>query len=161
RRTTVLYRLGDDRGEAMRSRRHIPTIAVVVLCLVAQLDADPPPRGLVTEAVVVDVYDGDTLTVQPLLPAMRVRLLDCWAPEVRTRDAAEKVRGYESRDHLRKLLPNGSRIRLHIPTSNLLEDSLTLGRVLGRVWRDTDGDGKLDDVSSLQVDAGHATKTKQ
>lgn len=144
----------------MRSQNHIPAVMVGVLCLVSQLAADPPPRGLVTEAIVVDVYDGDTLTVQPLLPTMKVRLLDCWAPEVRTKNAAEKQRGYEARDHLRRLLPNGSRVRLHVPTTERLQDSLTFGRVLGNVWRDTDDDGTLDNVSKLQVAAGHATATK-
>lgn len=136
------------------------TILGMLFGVAGALVADPPPRGLVTEAVIVEVYDGDTVTVQPLLPEMRIRLLDCWAPEIRTRDAAEKVRGYESRDHLRTLLPTGERVTLHIPTSDRLQDSLTLGRVLGRLWRDTDGDGKLDDASRLQVQAGHATRTK-
>lgn len=122
--------------------------------------AEPPSPGLVVDAIVVEVYDGDTITVQPLLPKARIRLLDCWAPEIRTRNAAEKVKGFESRDHLRGLIPNGARVRLHIPATDRLQDSLTLGRVLGRVWRDVDGDGRLDDVSVRQVDAGHATKTK-
>lgn len=120
----------------------------------------PPSPGLVVDAVVVEVYDGDTITVRPLLPSMRVRLLDCWAPEIRTRNAAEKVRGYKSRDHLRELLPNDCRVRLHVPTTDKLEDSLTLGRVLGRIWRDVDQDGELDDVSRLQVVGGFATETK-
>lgn len=122
--------------------------------------AAPPSPGLVIDAIVVEVYDGDTITVQPLLPQARIRLLDCWAPEIRTRNAAEKVRGYESRDNLRELLPNSSRIRLHVPTTDRLQDSLTLGRVLGRVWRDVDQDGVLDDVSRLQVVGGFATQHK-
>lgn len=125
-----------------------------LLVFAAFLNADPPPRGLVTEAVVVDVYDGDTVVVQPLLPEMRVRLLDCWAPEIRTRDAAEKVRGYESRDHLRSIIPNGTRVRLHIPTTGRLKDSFTFGRVLGRVWK-----GETD-VSDKQVSSGHATRQR-
>lgn len=122
--------------------------------------AAPPSPGLVIDAIVVEVYDGDTITVEPLLPEMRVRLLDCWAPEIRTRDDSEKVRGYESRDNLRRLLPNASRIRLHVPTTDRLQDSLTFGRVLGRAWRDVDQDGVLDDVSALQVTGGFATQHK-
>lgn len=136
------------------------TLLGIVGGFAAAMAIDPPPRGLVTEAIITEVYDGDTITVQPLMPATRIRLLDCWAPEVRTRDDDEKRRGYASRDHLRELLPIGSRVTLQVPTSDKLETSLTLGRVLGRVWIDTDGDGTLDNVSELQVAAGHATTTK-
>lgn len=137
----------------------ILTVAALTVGRLTASDA-PPPRGLVTEAIVTAVYDGDTITVQPLLPAAKIRLLDCWAPELRTRDADEKRRGLASRDHLRKLLPIGSRVTLEVPTTDRLQDSLTFGRVLGRVWRDTDDDGQLDNVSTLQVTAGHATATR-
>jgi endonuclease YncB( thermonuclease family) len=143
--------------------RSIVSIAGVLCCGFAAglLSAESAPqRGLTTEVVIVDVYDGDTVVVQPMLPAMRIRLLDCWAPEIRTRDATEKVRGYESRDHLRSMLKDGERAILHIPTSGRLQDSLTLGRVLGTLWTDTDGDGVLDNVSTRMVDSGHATRTK-
>ena len=49
-----------------------------------------PPLGLTAQCKVLDVYDGDTVTVEVRTIA-RVRLLDCWAPEVRTKDVAEKV----------------------------------------------------------------------
>lgn len=134
---------------------------VAVAVLVGRLTAgDAPPRGIVTEVEVVEVYDGDTVTVQPIVPQVRVRLLDCWAPEVRTRDADEKRRGYASRDHLRGILKPGDRVRLQVPTGNKLQQSLTFGRVLGRIWCDVDGDGKLDDVSEAQVAAGHATEVR-
>lgn len=111
-------------------------------------------RGLATEVVIVDVYDGDSVVVQPMLPTMRIRLLDCWAPEIRTRDLAEKVRGFESRDHLRTMLPAGSRAMMEIPTSRKLQNSLTFGRVLGRLFTDE------GDVSVRMVADGHATRTK-
>jgi len=38
------------------------------------------------------VVDGDTITVELKIP-VRVRLLDCWAPETRTKDAEEKKKG--------------------------------------------------------------------
>lgn len=123
-------------------------------------DVAPPSPGLVVDAEIVSVYDGDTITIQPLFPTMKIRLLDCWAPEIRTRDLAEKVRGYESRDNLRELIPDGSRVRIHIPATGRLQDSLTLGRVLGHVWRDVDGDGQPDNVGRRQVAGGFATRTK-
>jgi endonuclease YncB( thermonuclease family) len=144
--------------------RSITTVAGLLCCgfaagLVASESA--PQRGLTTEVIIVDVYDGDTVVVQPMLPAMRIRLLDCWAPEIRTRDAAEKVAGYESRDHLRTMLKDGDRVMLHIPTTDKLQDSLTMGRVLGTLWADTDGNGELDNVSTRMVESGHATRNKQ
>ena len=117
-------------------------------------------RGLVTEVEIVDVYDGDTVVVQPMLPTMRIRLLDCWAPEIRTRDDAEKVRGYEARDYLRELLPAGSRVMMEVPTDRKLQGSLTMGRVLGRIYVEGE-DGQQTDVAELMVEAGHATKDKE
>lgn len=112
--------------------------------------------GWTTDAEVVDVYDGDTVEVR-VERAFRVRLLDCWAPEIRTRDDAEKALGFASRDHLRGLIPVGSRVRLYISAGDdplAFDDSTSLSRVLGRIW----ADGK--DVSVEQVAAGHATVSK-
>ena len=145
----------------MNRRLITPLLAAVCFAGGYVVAESTPQRGLTTEVVIVDVYDGDTVVVQPLLPAMRIRILDCWAPEIRTRDDAEKVRGYESRDHLRSLMKAGSRVLLHVPTSDKLERSLSLGRVFGSFWVDVDDDGKLDDVADEMVKAGHATRTKQ
>jgi endonuclease YncB( thermonuclease family) len=97
---------------------------------------------------------GDTMTVRVSLD-MRIRLLDCWAPELKTRDQAEKVKGIAARDNLQKLAPVGSKAQLTIPLNgDRLDDILTLGRVLGRV----SVDGR--DLSEQQVKAGHAKVTK-
>ena len=48
-----------------------------------------------------------------------------------------------------------------IPTTDRLQDSLTFGRALGHVWKDLDGDGKLDNISDYMVKNGHATKNKE
>lgn len=123
-----------------------------------------PPIGWTTPARVVDVYDGDTIKVH-VVRELTVRLLDCWAPEIRTKNEKEKQAGLESRLHLRELLPVGSGIVLHIPTqagdapaaSTVgVQDVFTFGRILGRVF---DENGK--DVSAAMVAAGHATLTKQ
>jgi len=44
------------------------------------------PARLVLPCAIVEVYDGDTITVRLTLD-LRVRMLDCWTPEIRTRDA--------------------------------------------------------------------------
>ena len=46
---------------------------------------NPPEQNLTTSAVVEEVYDGDTVVVS-IQKEIRVRMLDCWAPEVRTKD---------------------------------------------------------------------------
>lgn len=119
----------------------------------------PPQRGLTTEALITRVIDGDTVEVQPMLPVMRIRLLDCWAPETRTKNLDEKARGIESRMNLRRLLMEGQRVLVEIPGKQDLDETLTMGRVLGRIWTH-DNAGNLQNVSELQVEAGHATATK-
>lgn len=114
-----------------------------------------PPLGLTARCKVLDVYDGDTVTVEVRTIA-RVRLIDCWAPEVRTRDDAEKLRGMAARDYLAKLI-EGRQGVLHIPSSveiDRLDGLLTFGRVVGRLFIDE------QDVSRMMVEAGHATKQK-
>lgn len=119
----------------------------------------PPQRGLTTEALITRVIDGDTVEVQPLLPVTRIRLLDCWAPETRTKDLDQKTRGIDAKNHLRHLLMDGQRVLIEIPGNQNLDETLTFGRVLGRVWIH-DNAGQLQNVSELQVEAGHATATK-
>jgi endonuclease YncB( thermonuclease family) len=114
-----------------------------------------PPLGLTARCKVIEVYDGDTVTVEVRTIA-RVRLLDCWAPEVRTRDDAEKLRGFAARDHLAKAI-EGRHAVLHIPSSSEIErldGLLTFGRVLGSLYIDG------QDVAEMMVAAGHATATK-
>lgn len=121
--------------------------------------SDPPPKGISTTGRVVNVVDGDTLDVVIDAPRVRIRLLDCWAPESRTRDLEEKARGLAAKVRLQELIGDQS-VVIFIPTADTLAKSLTLGRVLGRVWLDIDGDGKLDDVSAVMVAEGHATADK-
>ncbi len=130
--------------------------AVSLFCfLVGWLTAADEPRSQISvPCEVVEVYDGDTMTVRVSMD-MRIRLLDCWAPEVKTKDQAEKVKGIAAREHLLKLAPVGSKAQLTIPLDgDRLDDILTLGRVLGRV----SVDGR--DLSEQQVKAGHAKVSK-
>lgn len=126
----------------------------------------PPPAGVVGRCHVVEVYDGDTLTVEFTVTA-RVRLLGCWSDEIRTRDAAEKARGLAARDHLAAVCGmawNGKRWVGRTPAylaapfaGDRLGSLFTMGRLLGRVWV-LPGEGA--DVSTQQVEAGHAYRTK-
>lgn len=65
------------------------------------------------KAIVVGVYDGDTLTLDLDLGFdiwhrnMRVRLLGIDTPELR---GVERAEGLRVRDHVRELLPAGTRV---------------------------------------------------
>ena len=115
----------------------------------------PPPRGISTTAVVEEWYDGDTATVTLELQC-KIRMLQCWAPEVR---GSQRPEGLKSKAHIQKLVPEGSRVRLFIPTTGRLQDSLTFGRALGSMWIEND-DGTFTNVSDQMVKDGFATKDK-
>lgn len=115
-----------------------------------------PPLGLTARCSVRHVVDGDTLDIDVVVP-LRIRLLDCWAPESRTKDISEKVLGMAAKRNLDDLTKGLTGV-VFIPTSEAksLADVLTLGRVLGRLWMD----GEEEDVSSKQVAAGYASSRK-
>jgi len=68
-------------------RTLLPEVAVVlafiaITLLVAVIFGDEQPKPeLSVPCKITEVYDGDTVTVEVTLTA-RVRLLDCWAPEL-------------------------------------------------------------------------------
>ncbi len=115
-----------------------------------------PDTGLVVDAKVVDVVDGDTVMVELTL-SVRVRLIDVWAPETRTRDRRIKALGVASRNHLRSLIPIGHIVRLFIPSTDALKDSLSFNRVLGWIWKNP-GDAKS--ANEAMVDDGFALNVK-
>jgi len=116
--------------------------------------ADDPQATINVPCKVTKVYDGDTVTVE-LKIKVRVRLLDCWAPEIRTKDAEEKRRGIESKQRMIELA-DGKHGVLVVPLSGVdrLDDIFTFGRLLGRIYIDG------EDVSAVMVRDGFATKTK-
>ena len=105
------------------------------------------------------MIDGDTLVLAPIY-RLRLRLLECWAPETRTRDPVEKARGIESREALANLI--GPRdLRVWLPGEGDLTQAVSFGRALGRAWvLDEDGQPEGEDLSALMVSSGHATKRK-
>jgi endonuclease YncB( thermonuclease family) len=152
-------------------------VLLALLLLFAQASADDSPRaGFAIPCEVIEWHDGDTGTVRITFD-VRVRLIDCWAPEINGRSltagekllplierqliekkiAAEKRRGMDSLKSVSQFAPGGSKAVLEIPFdgADRSDDLFTMGRLLGRVWID----GR--DVSVMQVNAGHATATKQ
>ena len=114
-----------------------------------------PQLGITKKAIVKNIVDGDTLDVYIVIPA-RIRLLDCWAPEIH---GQQRPQGLESKDALEKLLPVNSNVIVQIPTEHArsVSDLLTFNRVLGNVWQET----CQESVSEKMVRMGFATKTKE
>ena len=125
-----------------------------------------PPKGITTDVKVVRVVDGDTVDVE-ITRKIRVRLLDCYAPETRTKDSAEKIKGFESKKYLHNMLTEvfyndlaarkKKQVTLFIPADEQgeIKDNFTFNRVLGRLFING------EDVSELMVEAGKATKTDE
>jgi len=122
----------------------------VFVLRVACFAGEPPPRGWSLPIEVVDVYDGDTVTVELRL-TVRVRLLACWSPELRDDGGKESKANLES-------LAKGKRGVLYVPFQGdgRLDKFFTFGRVLGKIWID----GQEADLSAQQVSGGFGTESK-
>lgn len=138
-----------------------PAGAIAPLPVVDSQFAAPecPPRGLTVDATIVRVIDGDTVVCRTCVE-YHVRLLDCWAPESRTKDKAEKTQGLQSKARLQQLATPDAKVRVHIPTATDLSDVITLGRVLGRVWPMAGDVPQSPDFSTIMVTEGLATPQK-
>lgn len=105
---------------------------------------------------VVEVYDGDTVTVE-IVTRARVRLLDCWAPEIKGTRGEKRELALRSKQHLAEIAEGREgEVFLPLTGADRLDDLLTMGRVLGSVYI---GDKELS-VSEQQVAAGMASTTK-
>lgn len=123
----------------------------------ADAPACQPPYGLTFRAKVVRVLDGDTIDVE-VTRKVRIRLIDCWAPEVRTRDEQEKLRGYAAKTYLEDLIQN-EQVRVHVPVEpgQRVGESFSFSRALGHVWLEGGGE---QTIAETMISAGHATRTR-
>jgi endonuclease YncB( thermonuclease family) len=124
--------------------------------------SQPPEPSWTTRAKVLRVIDGDTVEVE-VRRVVRVRMLDCWAPESHrdgrlpeNEQAAEYARGLASKLNLKRLC-EGQNVVVQIPAGEDVAKSITMGRWLGRVWVEGDGES----LSEKQVKGGFATKVKR
>lgn len=123
--------------------------------------SQPPFLGLSTQAIPTHVIDGDTIEVE-IRFTLRIRFLDCWAPETRTTDPEEKKRGQWAKAYLSRALADEIEreepvtIFVPSPPSGKVGDLWTFGRVLGYVWDDDHN----ENLSAVMVEAGHATKER-
>lgn len=116
----------------------------------------PPEPAIIEHAVITNIYDGDTVSIQ-FTKEYPIRLLNCWAPEI---TGKEKTEGLKSREYLKSILKPGDKIIIDIPTTNKFEDSVSFGRILGNIYKDIDNDGKLDNISEVMVKNGFAKSKK-
>ena len=126
-----------------------PSAAVAEIPVVSP--ARPRP-AMVYIGHVFNVVDGDTLDVE-VSYSFRVRLLNCWSPEKR---GAPKAEGVAAMQNMIKLAADKDCI-VEIPMGTDFKKSLSLDRVLGRVWIS----GHDKDLSTLQVEGGFATSRKE
>lgn len=121
----------------------------------------PPQPGWTTQARCLRVIDGDTLEIE-VRRVIRVRMLDCWAPESHqdgrlpeNERAAELARGLASKLNLKRLA-EGRDLVVQIPTGEDVAKAITMGRWLGRVWVEGDGES----LAEKQVKGGFAETKK-
>lgn len=125
----------------------------IVEAVIPQLPPATPEPGYTLPARITSVYDGDTLVVEFKPQTARIRLLDCWSPEI---TGSEKPQGLKSKANLEKLIaPSKGECVVVIPWQTNVGNMTTMSRVLGRVIT---ADGI--DVSKAQVEQGFATPTK-
>lgn len=105
-----------------------------------------PEPAITLPATVVRVIDGDTVEVE-VHAKVRVRMLDCWAPERYTADGKESLRAAE------KLMPAGSECMLEVPLKghDQVHDVFSFGRVLGNLYSSSFGS-----IAKRLVELGHA-----
>ena len=114
-----------------------------------------PPLGITARAVIDRIIDGDTLDVLLTIP-VRVRLKNCWAPEIH---GVEKPLGIIAKEQLERMAPVGSHVRVNVPTGEVdaMAGVFTFGRVVGDVWRE----GDSDSLGTLMVASGVASYEKR
>ncbi|WP_437230427.1 thermonuclease family protein [Planctomicrobium sp. SH661] len=130
--------------------------AFLLWCFDHARAGDPPMPQVVLPCEVTDVYDGDTLTVRVTLD-LRIRLLDCWAAELHTKDLREKQAGLAAAETLKAHAVGQSGV-LMIPIGDAgrLDDLFTFGRLLAHVQLS----GDKQTLSEWMVKKGHAKPTK-
>lgn len=136
-------------------------VLVIVVSHVCSAHTPPPPPGLTLDGTVIRAKDGDTLVVRSCIE-YDLRLIDCWAPESRTKDLEEKKRGLIAKARMTELC-QGKPVRVHIPQNgDNIGDVISLGRVLGKAWLiGPDGKPEDRDLSAVMVAEGFATEGKE
>ena len=117
-----------------------------------------PPLGLVARGTISEVIDGDTVHVVCLGMPMKVRLMDCWSPELHRGTEEERSAGWAAKRYMDSLAKAGDSCVVQIPTGEAknLADVFSFGRVIGSVWVDAGGIS----LAQQMIEAGHAKAEK-
>lgn len=109
------------------------------------------------KAKIVEVYDGDTCTVDidlglhAWIKGEKIRLIRINAPEVR---GAERAKGLKSRDYLRSLI-----LDKEVFIETIKDKKGKYGRYLGEIWL-KDSEDNLININDLMVKNGFAIYKK-
>lgn len=130
---------------AYRFRTVLPLLLIFIAQLLFAAAAQRTPVGTLHGPVpVLEVVDGDTVTLWSNLGPRTVRMIGIDAPELDRRDP----HGHAAADHLRRLLPRGTMV--WVETDLSLVD--IYGRLLGYVYaEDPDGDFLVGSLAASQV----------
>lgn len=120
---------------------------MVELLLLTVLTA--PPEGLAVKGKVVEVYDGDTVTVEFTIKS-RVRVIDLWCPEVR---GVERPEGLKSKKRMEELVL-GREVLVHVPAKKTLGKLFSFDRLLAHLYL------KDKKVSEQMIEEGFGTKER-
>lgn len=137
----------------LQSLAYASGLLFLVACACVLLGADrktaiQPEPTVCLPCRVVAVHDGDTVTCEVSLRC-QVRLLNCWAPELR-------AGGESARDRMIELaLKKDGVLEIPLRGADNVADVLTFGRMLGRVW--VDG----EELGAVLVREHLATKEKK
>ena len=107
------------------------------------------------KAEVLSVYDGDTVTLMidqgmKHFARVKVRLVGINTPEIRTRDLAEKERGYAAKNFLKEMI-EGKTVIIHTVKKG------KFGRWLGVMWAYSEGMEELgESINDIMIKEGHA-----
>ena len=125
-------------------------LAILLVLWQVQTIAGEEPQPVVrVPCKVVEVVDGDTVTVELVMRA-RVRLTDCWADERTTPTGARATRYLQQAALNKQALLEVDLVRLQ-----RLDDAFSFGRILGRIY--VDG----EDVGRKVVRSGYARAQKE
>lgn len=122
-----------------------------------------PPYGISLPCIVNRVLDGDTIEVRlkeesPYV--WKVRLIDCWCPETRTRDEKVKAKGMAAKVYAATMLEqHAGALSLYVPieghVENIIHALVSFDRLLGHIFLDPN-----TTLSEVLVAAGHGTRAK-
>ena len=117
-----------------------------------------PHHGLLSNASVVRVIDGDTVVIKVRDFEADVRLLDVWCYETNRGTEQQRQAGVAAKRWMQEMLPVGTSVLVHVKLqrNQNIKDVLSFGRPVGVIWKV----GEVFSVNEQIVQAGHATMEK-